>query len=866
MEDLENKTRDQLLKELEKSNKRIAELEKSVIERKIAEEAINETKSLLQTTLESTADGILVVDLQGRIVAYNEIFMEIWEMSENIIPEGKTRDLVSPENTEYAMKHILGQLINPEEFIAKVQELYSKPEDESFDILKFKDGRVIERYSKPQNLNDKPIGRVWSFRDVTERKRAEEKLQKSEARQALVLRSLPMALYIAQPYGDYGGTWVSEQIGKISGFTAEQFMNDIHLWASRLHPEDRDRVLDEFNKVLEKETIDIEYRWKAADGRYIWFLDSGVLIRDEKGKPFEIIGTWLDITKRKQAEEVLHQYEHIVSSSTDMLAILDKQFNYLAANNAYLKAFKLTSEQLIGSTVAKVFGEEFFKTVIKPGADRCLGGEEVNYQDWFDFPTYGRCFMDITYYPYYSEDNKIMGFVVNGRDITERTQAEEEMQKLAALVKHSSELVNLSTLDGRMTFLNESGSKMLGIESHEVENVNIMEVIPDHLKGQVEKELLPALMKGGTWEGDLQYRNMKTGELTDVHAMTFTITDPNTGEPQFLANVSMDITKSKRAEKALRESEEKYRTIFESSPEAIVLFDNMGNVININGRIEDWLGYKPKDIIGKNLAEFPFLSKKSKELALKRFSLRMTGKEIPPFELEFNDKKGEKYIGLTAATSIKDEKGEITQNLVMISNITEQKQAQKALWESEDRLSKVMLAANDGMWDWNLRTNEVYFDPRYYTMSGYNVGEFPYQLEEFQKRIHPEDTEYVMANAERHLKGEIERFIVEFRFARSDGNWMWILGKGVIVERDDDGSPTRFVGTHTDITKRKQTEAELEKYREHLEELVKERTAELEEKNKKLIQFNKLFVDREFRIKDLKDKVKELEGKLGRSI
>ena len=122
------------------------------------------------------------------------------------------------------------------------------------------------------------------------------------------------------------------------------------------------------------------------------------------------------------------------------------------------------------------------------------------------------------------------------------------MLKLAAVVKYSSELVNLSTLDGKMTFLNESGGKMLGIEPHEIKNMNIMDVIPDHLKEHVEKELLPALMKVGIWEGDLQYRNIRTSELTDVHAMTFTIKDTDTGEPQFLANVSLDITERKQAE------------------------------------------------------------------------------------------------------------------------------------------------------------------------------------------------------------------------------------------------------------------------------------------------------------------------------
>lgn len=141
-------------------------------------------------------------------------------------------------------------------------------------------------------------------RDITKRKRAEEKLRESEARQALVLRSLPMAFYIAQPFGDYGGAWVSEQIHQVSGFTAEQFLADINFWASRLHSEDRERALAEFDRLLDRDTIEVEYRWRTADGRYKWFQDNAIVVRDENGKPKEIIGTWLDITERKQAQEV----------------------------------------------------------------------------------------------------------------------------------------------------------------------------------------------------------------------------------------------------------------------------------------------------------------------------------------------------------------------------------------------------------------------------------------------------------------------------------------------------------------------------------------------------------------------------------
>jgi len=122
----------------------------------------------------------------------------------------------------------------------------------------------------------------------------------------------------------------------------------------------------------------------------------------------------------------------------------------------------------------------------------------------------------------------------------------------------------------------------------------------------------------------------------------------------------------------------------------------------------------------------------------------------------------------------------------------------------------------------------VSFDHRYYTMAGYEVDEFPYQLEEFRKRIHPDDIDYVFEQAEGHLKGEIEHFSVEFRFLKKDKSWLWVLGRGKIVEQDENGNPLRFVGTHTDISARKLAEEELDQYRKHLEDIVEDRTQKLE--------------------------------------
>jgi signal transduction histidine kinase len=138
------------------------------IERKRAEEELRRTVSLLQSTLESTADGLLVVDAGGRIEQFNERFVTLWKIPQRIL---EMRD------DQAAIEHVLGQLKDPDTFVRKVKELYAAPQAESFDVLEFKDGRVFERYSCPQCLEGAPVGRVWSFRDVTERAKLEEQFR-----------------------------------------------------------------------------------------------------------------------------------------------------------------------------------------------------------------------------------------------------------------------------------------------------------------------------------------------------------------------------------------------------------------------------------------------------------------------------------------------------------------------------------------------------------------------------------------------------------------------------------------------------------------------------------------------------------------
>ena len=168
------------------------------IERKRAEEEIARTLSFLESTMESTADGIMVADGKGGITLFNVKFREIW---------GITEAIIASKDDNAAISFVLDQLKEPEIFLKTVRDLYGAPEKISFDVLELKDGRVLERYSQPQRIGDSVIGRVWSFRDVTQRKQAEAKKAALEAQN----RQLQKA----------------ESLGRMAGAIAHYFNNQL---------------------------------------------------------------------------------------------------------------------------------------------------------------------------------------------------------------------------------------------------------------------------------------------------------------------------------------------------------------------------------------------------------------------------------------------------------------------------------------------------------------------------------------------------------------------------------------------------------------------------------------------------------------
>jgi PAS domain S-box-containing protein len=288
------------------------DLGREVEARKAAVEVSIQSISLLKATLESTADGILVVDRAGSIIDFNERFLELWHIS---------RDVIVSLDDDRALIYLMEQLINPDEFVAKVRELCGQLDEESLEVICFRDGRVFEWYSRPQRVDNEIVGRVWSFRDITDRKRSEEALHKAN----MVVEHSPVVLFRCKAAPDWPVELVSRNVIQF-GYTPEEFLSGAITFSSIIHPQDLERVISEMREYAASgvEQLMQEYRIVAKGGEVRWIIDQTYSERNEAGEVTHYEGIVFDVSERKQAEEALRESEALLRRKKGLLEELNR--------------------------------------------------------------------------------------------------------------------------------------------------------------------------------------------------------------------------------------------------------------------------------------------------------------------------------------------------------------------------------------------------------------------------------------------------------------------------------------------------------------------------------------------------------------
>ena len=283
-------------------------------------------------------------------------------------------------------------------------------------------------------------------------------------------------------------------------------------------------------------------------------------------------------------------------------------------------------------------------------------------------------------------------------------------------------------------------------------------------------------------------------------------------------------TERKRAEEALRNSQEELQAIFDSVKDGIALIDTTGKVTKVNKRIIEIGGYTEEEIIGKRLRLLTMFPPQSFAKMLSNFAKLILDQEVPPFNVQVYTKTGERK-DVELRGSLLRRNGKAGGMVGVMRDITERKQVMEELRESEQRLTLAIDGSNGGQWHYELDPDDsphaigdAYFSPRLKNFIGYEDNEFPNSLAAWESRIVPEDLEMMRESSRAHRAGKTDSYEIEYRIRHKDGSIRWIHSRGR-VQRDERGRPIRFAGIDWDITERKQAVDALRESEERLKVL-----------------------------------------------
>jgi PAS domain S-box-containing protein len=646
-----------------------------ITERIQSEEIIRQERDRAQLYLDIAGVIIVAIDTNQRVTMINQKGAFVLGYRDDEIIGHNWFDEFVPEDARARVKATFNLLmtgdIEPVEYF------------ENSVLTKNGEERLIAWHNALlRNEDGAIIGTLSSGEDITDHKRAERALVESQERFERVAQQSKEMVWEVNAEGLF--TYVSQASEDILGYLPDEMIGKMHFYDLQFQDDHERFRLAALRQIASRESFHNQVNQaRTKSGRTVWFLTSGAPAFDELGNLKGYVGADLDITERKRAEEALRESEAQLGSILRAAPIgigMVMNRDIVHANDRLCAMTGYGLDELLGQSARLLYptqeefefvGQEKYSQIAKRGS----GTVETRW-----LRKDGAIIDILLSSTPLDIDDLHKGVTFTALDITDRKRAEEEAQKLASIVRHSRELVNLAMLDGRMIFLNEAGCEILGLDPEEIHGKSILDVISGHLQEKVRGDLLPKLHEGGSWEGELEYVNQKTGGLVVVHAMTFAIKDSLTGQPLYLANVSLDVTERKRAEEALKRMAVEWRTTFDAISEGVMMLDTEFHVLRCNRAMN---GIVNRETTGV-LESCCYLVVHGTSAPIPECPARqaLATKVRATAELELG---GSWYQ--VVADPIVDEGGRVTAIAHVMIDITERKRAEEALLRKNDYLT-----------------------------------------------------------------------------------------------------------------------------------------------------------------------------------
>ncbi|MFB2971405.1 PAS domain S-box protein [Aerosakkonema sp. BLCC-F183] len=605
-------------------------------------------------------------------------------------------------------------------------------------------------------------------------------------------------------------TFVSQKAERLLGYPVKTWFEEANFWKNHIHPDDREQVLNFCHQNIQsKKEYDLEYRTIAADGRVVW-LRNIVTVITESDRPVKIQGVMVDITAQKHAETALRaseeRYRRIIETANEGIWVLDSQNQTIFANKKMAEMLGYNLQEMLGMPLFAFTDEEN-----QASAAAKMEHRRQCIQEQYDFKFRRKDGSDlwtmVSATPICDRDGQYMGTLGMIADITERKQAEADLQeseeKYRLLFSNELDAIILFDIEtGLFLDVNNSFLQMYGYSKEEA-----LKLTPADVSAEVENTY-SAINKAsitGSAHIFIRWHKKKDGTVFPVELCAGTFIWKSR---KVMCSAIRDITQRRQVEEALLQSEARLRLALEAARMGTWDWNILTNEVMYSEQLRQMFGLPPGSDRLTQEAFLDAVHPEDRKYVLQTIA-RALGKGVE-YALEFRvispdgivywiGNKGQVYY---------DENGKPIRTIGVAMDITSRKQAEADLRESEERWQLALRGNNDGIWDWNVKTNEVFFSTRWKSMLGYEDWEIANHLDEWEKRVYPEDIDSATAAIKDHFAKKTPFYISEHRVLCKDGTYKWILDRGQALW-DREGNPIRMTGSHTDITERKRAEEEL---------------------------------------------------------
>ncbi|MDF5707501.1 MAG: PAS domain S-box protein [Nostoc sp. S4] len=542
---------------------------------------------------------------------------------------------------------------------------------------------VASRWVLQKDNAGKPIKILEINNDITERKQSEVALQQYVREVEDLYNNAPCGYHSVDAEGNF--IRINDAELNWLGYTRDEIF---HKKFSDILTCQSQQVFEESFSVFKQQgwINNVEFEIVSKDGTTRWVSVNATAIKDEAGNFVMSRSTLFDISEqqaalrdRKITEAILCQYERIVSSTKDGIALLNRNYIYQIVNQAYLNWCNKLDIEVLGHSKRDVLGEKLFDSVIRSRLDRCLAGETIQYEQWFDYPNLVPQFMSVTYTPYCEPDNSISGVIVSLRDLTQLKQAEQMLEFQAVIARNMGEGVCLvRATDGIIVYANPKFEQIFGYDSGELnsQHVSIINYASESVTAEdVNQAIRSAVLQKG--EATYEVHNVKKdGTPFWCSATCSVFKHPEYGD--VLVAVQQDITDRKQAEAEMRQMS----AALENAVAGISRIDPQGRYIAVNPVYACITGYQEQEMLGMKWQRT--VHPDDVERMIDAYQQMLTDGRVEA-EVRGVKKDGTIFYQQVVIISAYDEQQQFIGHHCFMKDISDRKQAQEGLQQQLQR-------------------------------------------------------------------------------------------------------------------------------------------------------------------------------------